>query len=186
MNIKFKSIKKKYFIFLAVCMVIIGAGIMVYLLIAVEQLPNDNLLKSMLTERFNGRKALLGLLIGIVIIIPLMKLIVKILTKEYDIELKNDLLEIKSKKYDKQFYYKNIDNIIIWNNTDYAKIVIEANDEKIQYNIGFANLSFKNKSNDKIIKTFDEIDKILHENKFVKTIENKKGIEIIKYKNKEK
>ena len=167
-------------------MVIIGAGITVCLLIAAEQLPNDNLLKSMLPKRSNKGKTLLGLFIGVIIIIPLIKLIIKIFAKEYDMELKNDLLEIKSKKHDKQLYYKYIENIVIWNNTDYAKIIIKANNERIQYNIGFTNLFFKNKSNYKIIDTFDEIDMILQKNKFVKTIENKKGIEIIKYKNRGK
>ena len=117
-------------------------------------------------------------------------LLLRILKHEYIMELNHNHMEIKSRRYTIKLFYKEIKNIIIWNNTDYAKIVVETNNNNYKYYIGLANLKFSHffeifgkKNQFVIFESFIDVDRIL-KNNYSKVIKENKGKSIVEYRKK--
>ena len=198
MNIKFKSIKLGHFIFFAILSVFIGAFILVCLILFLQKIPNDLGIyfyrifhPKILSQQYfqNSFIAFLGIITGIPIFM-IFTLSLGILKHEYIMELNHNSMEIKSRKYTIKLLYEEIKNIIIWNNTDYAKIIVETNSNNYKYYIGLANLNFLNffeifskKNQFVIFESFIDVDRIL-KNNYSKVIKENKGKSIVEYRKK--
>jgi hypothetical protein len=175
MKIKFKSIKIHLFVLLVIITIISGAAILFSFFKFINYNPK-------------GMARPTVVIAGLVIGVPLywiILFIIKTLKQEYILEINVGEIEIKSKFIDEIISYDKIENVIIYNNTDYAKIIINTNIKKYKFNIGFANLGFStyfnNKMAFKLIDSFDELDRIFSKNMLKRTVENRKGIDIVKY-----
>jgi hypothetical protein len=126
-----------------------------------------------------------GLIIGGLLYALLVQIIKRFFSQDVSMEFNREYLNIRSGSDNKVIKYTEIKNYIVRNNTDYAKIIVETDTGKYTFHIGLANLNLltlKNKF--KIIDSFEEIDAYFKKNNFEKTIDNKKGIDIVRYENK--
>ena len=153
MTIKFKA--TKHFFFLLAPLMLIGAGIIVCILLYLEDYyrPGPRTI------------TLLGIPIGIGIYFVLIYLIKKFSAKDYCMELTSSGIAITSAKYDENIRYNDVQKFLIWNNGDNAKIIIESSTKKYKYLIGYANLKYETiytttKNDFCILRSFSETDSI--------------------------
>lgn len=180
MNIKFKSLKLQYFI-IFFCTIILAGGIIFYYLMAISGL--EDILRKYLWTFYNLWTV--GLVVGSIVAVPLYLLlfmILKLFVKEYELYFNIKNIVIKAKNLNKTIYYYEIENIVIHNVGNYAKLIIATDTIKYKFNIGLGNLNliFWKVNTFKIFDSFNEVDIIFTKNNFVKIMDNKKGI--IKYK----
>ena len=144
----------------------------------------ENILRKYLWIFYN--QWIVGLVMGSIVAVPLYSLtflILKIFIKEYELCLNIKNIELKARNFNKVIFYYEIENITIHNVGNYAKLIIETDTTKYKFNIGLGNLNliFWKINTFRIFDSFNEVDTIFLRNKFIKTMNNEKGI--IKYKN---
>lgn len=136
-NIRFKTLKLQYFVAFACSVILTGGVISYYLMTGLE-----GALRRYLWIFYNQWIA--GLVVAGIVSVPLYSLafmILKLFTKEHELYVKQQNVELKAKNFNKAIFYHEIENIIIHNTGNYAKLTIETDTTKYKFNTGPGNLS---------------------------------------------
>ncbi|WP_223583183.1 hypothetical protein [Sphingobacterium sp. GVS05A] len=101
----------------------------------------------------------------------------KFLAKKYIMAFYSDRIVVQGDGV-RQFDLDKIASFDIWNDSDYAKLVISYQEKLVKYHVGFANLIYGKP----ILENRDKLDAIFtKERGFDKMVENRKGITRIYY-----
>jgi hypothetical protein len=174
--VKFKTVSLVCMITFSIITGLSGASVLFY--VAKQLDDNYHIHNPELT-------ALFGLVIGIPLYALMVQIIKLFFSQDVSMEFNPEYLNVRSGNNNKVIKYTEIKNYIIWNNTDYAKIIVETDTGKHILHAGLSTfnlLAWRNKNRFKIIDSFDEIDTYFKD--FEKIICVKKGKEIVRYENK--
>ncbi|ERJ60373.1 hypothetical protein [Sphingobacterium paucimobilis] len=102
----------------------------------------------------------------------------KFLAMLFTMTFYEDHMKVKSGNSSTQYDFKQMQSLEIWNNSDYAKLIVHYHDQKIKFHVGFANL-LKVRP---ILEVEDKLDLIFSPQRgFTKRVVNHKGICKITY-----
>jgi len=172
--IQFKA--ARHFLPFLITAIVIGASIIVWILKTIHNYPQGV---------GRGVIAILGIIIGFLIYCCLVMIIKKVIANDYQMEFSDNEIIIESKKNNQRIRYEELVSFTVYNNGEYAKIVINAHAQKQKYYIGFANMKFTPGNHFQILDSFSELDSLFIKKGFVKNVNkkaSKKGLNIVEYK----
>ena len=169
-KIKFSALTKfQYKVSIFLIIMSIPSVVVFFMIIAIHYSLN-NFLRGEVVSIFG--------ILGIFTFFVLAFFIKKVFANEYELKFEELGIYIHSKNSNDFVSYEECKKFIIWNNTDYSKIIINTKSKEIRLYIGFAYLGRKPCQ---ILSTNDELDNIFLNNNFTKQNNLLKNIEVIEY-----
>jgi hypothetical protein len=180
MIIKFKTVSLACMLTLSIITTLLGIIPLLWisnLTDGIPNLPQDTIIPvPVIIITFSG------LMIGPLCYALTVQTIRRFFLQEASMEFDSECLKVRSGSRYYVIKYTEMKRCIVYNNTDYARIIVETDRGKYTWHAGLSNLNlwaWRNTNRYRIIDSFAEIDACLVG--FEKIISLKKGMEIVRY-----